>query len=147
MTILNKFICSALLAVAASNPAYAEENDTESSIKTVQKIMQILPSSHSIRELMQSYDNRTGKTGDTIAYIPINRPCLNVIHHGKSSEFCAINGGRENLAESDGAGFYISLNGVMDGLVSFDYNTMWYSSHCSYSVTDKKPECEEPYTN
>ncbi|HIF9137623.1 TPA: hypothetical protein ACX6QO_002135 [Photobacterium damselae] len=105
-----------------------------------------LPSSYKIRELMQSYSNNSGIIGENIAYIPVDKPCLNVLSKGINKEFCFINE-NENLAKSNGAGFYISLKDVDKETVYFDYHTMWYDMRCSYSTSDKKPECEQPNTN
>ncbi|MGD8122953.1 hypothetical protein [Vibrio sp. TRT 2004] len=106
-----------------------------------------LPNSLEIRELKQNYDNRTGNTGELIAYIPIKRPCLNVLSGEKHKEFCFIDSTTEDLSKSDGAGFFITLSIVANESVSFEYHTLWYSKRCSYFTFKEKPTCDEPYTN
>ncbi|MCW8347426.1 MULTISPECIES: hypothetical protein [Vibrio] len=106
-----------------------------------------LPSSSDIRELKQSYDNRTGKVGDLIAYIPTKKPCLNVLSKNKHVEFCFIDSTAEDLGKSDKAGFFITLSSIANESVSFEYHTMWYSKRCSYFTFEEQPTCEQPYTN
>lgn len=106
-----------------------------------------LPPSSEIRELQQSYNNRTGETGTTIAYIPINKPCLNVVAEGEHKEFCFIDSTTEDLSKSDKMGFYISLSTTVSSAVAFEYNTLWYSKRCRYYVGKEIPTCDEPYTN
>lgn len=106
-----------------------------------------LPFSLDIRELKQSYDNRTGDTGTLIAYIPIKKPCLNVLSGEEHKEFCFIDSTTQDLSKSDGAGFYITLAGITNKRVYFDYNTLWYSKECDYLIGTEKPTCDEPYTN
>lgn len=106
-----------------------------------------LPSSLEIRELKQSYRNRTGDTGTLIAYIPIKKPCLNILSKSKHTEFCLIDSTTEDLSKSDKAGFFITLSSVGAESVSFEYHTMWYSKKCSYFISREKPTCEQPYTN
>ncbi len=105
-----------------------------------------IPSEDQLRSLVKSYDLYTGKTGVTVAYIPIKRPCLNVVSQGKHKEFCVINEGID-LAKLPDGGSYILLTDVWDSGVSFEYRTYSYASKCSYILSEPKPECEEPYTN
>lgn len=106
-----------------------------------------LPNSLDIRELKQNYDNRTGITGGLIAYIPINKPCLNVLSGEEHKEFCFIDSTTEDLSKSDGAGFFITLSTIANKSVSFEYHTLWYSKRCSYFTFEENPTCEQPYTN
>ncbi|MEZ8576775.1 hypothetical protein BCU90_08755 [Vibrio lentus] len=107
-----------------------------------------LPSSLDIRELKQSYQNATGDTGKLIAYIPIKKPCLNVLSEDEHKEFCFIDGSTtEDLSKSDKSGFFITLSSVGLESVSFEYHTMWYSTRCRYFTFREKPTCDEPYTN
>ncbi|MDE1231331.1 hypothetical protein [Vibrio aestuarianus] len=104
----------------------------------------LIPPSNELRTLIKSYDNQTGKTGDNVAYIPIGKPCLNVVTNGKHYEYCVINE-NENLSNSDKQGFYITLKSVSKSDVSFSYDTLWYSMSCRIFTEDQKIECDEPY--
>ncbi|MGD8232683.1 hypothetical protein [Vibrio sp. TRT 1302] len=106
-----------------------------------------LPTSLEIRELKQNYDNRTGNTGELIAYIPIKKPCLNVLSGEKHKEFCFIDSTTEDLSKSDGAGFFITLTNLSNERVSFEYHTLWYSKKCKYYIYKEIPTCDDPYTN
>ena len=105
-----------------------------------------LPQSDNLRELKVNYTIQDG-VGITMAYIPIDRPCLNVLHGDVHREFCFIDSETEDLSKSNGDGFYISLNSVVSKRVSFEYNTYWYSKKCRYYIGKKNPTCDKPYTN
>lgn len=110
-----------------------------------------LPQSDNLRELKVSYTIQDG-VGKTMAYIPIDRPCLNVLSGDEYKEFCFIDSETEDLSKSNGDGFYISLDNVTNKIVSFEYNTLWYSKKCRYYIgrknkERKNPFCDEPYTN
>lgn len=105
-----------------------------------------LPPSYELRDLKTNYTIQDG-VGETIAYIPIKKPCLNVLFGGTHKEFCFIDSTTEDLSKTEGAGFYISLDTVSSKSVSFEYNTYWYSKRCRYYLDSEKPTCDQPYTN
>ncbi len=101
-----------------------------------------IPSSSELRSLLRSYDIQTGNISETIAYIPIEKPCLNLLARNEHYEYCVINEG-ENLSNGDKEGFFITLDSVSESSVSFSYNTIWYSVNCLLSITDKKIKCDK----
>ncbi|EPO2918279.1 hypothetical protein ACT7SZ_001509 [Vibrio cholerae] len=101
-----------------------------------------IPSSSELRSLLRSYDIQTGNISETIAYIPIDKPCLNLLARSEHYEYCVINEG-ENLSNGDKEGFFITLDSVSESSVIFSYNTIWYSVNCLLSITDKKIKCDK----
>ncbi|MCX9542319.1 hypothetical protein IG509_12550 [Vibrio cholerae] len=101
-----------------------------------------IPSSSQLRSLLRSYDIQTANIGETIAYIPIEKPCLNLLARNEHYEYCVINEG-ENLSNGDKEGFFITLDSVSESSVSFSYNTIWYSVNCRLSISDKKIKCDK----
>ncbi len=101
-----------------------------------------IPSSSELRSLLRSYDIQTGNISETIAYIPIDKPCLNLLARSEHYEYCVINEG-EKLSNGDKEGFFITLDSVSESSVIFSYNTIWYSVNCLLSITDKKIKCDK----
>ena len=103
-----------------------------------------VPPNDELRTLIKSYRNETGETGETIAYIPIKKPCVNGIFKGKHTEYCFINKG-EDLSKSDKMGFYVTLKDAVNGSVTFSYDTLWYSQNCRIFLDKQKISCDKPY--
>ncbi|EOX3406408.1 hypothetical protein ACPFUG_003624 [Vibrio cholerae] len=111
-------------------------------MSSLQAVGGSIPSSSELRSLLRSYDIQTGNISETIAYIPIDKPCLNLLARSEHYEYCVINEG-ENLSNGDKEGFFITLDSVSESSVIFSYNTIWYSVNCLLSITDKKIKCDK----
>ncbi|EGQ8409907.1 hypothetical protein GTP43_06175 [Vibrio cholerae] len=111
-------------------------------IFSLQAVGESIPSSNQLRSLLRSFDIQTGNIGETMAYIPIEKPCLNLLARNEHYEYCVINEG-ENLSNGDKEGFFITLDSVSESSVSFSYNTIWYSVNCRLSTRDKVIKCDK----
>ncbi|NRD71799.1 hypothetical protein HQQ94_00720 [Shewanella sp. VB17] len=103
-----------------------------------------VPPSDELRTLVKSYDNQNAITGITIAYVPIKKPCINIIYKGKHTEHCFVNKG-EDLSNSDKMGFYVTLQNAVRDAVTFSYDTLWYSMNCRIFIDENKISCDKPY--
>ncbi|WP_254620546.1 hypothetical protein [Vibrio cholerae] len=86
------------------------------------------------------------ESGSVVVYVPVNKPCINVISSGNNYEFCDlqknINGVNATLDKGAESGIWVVGLKLDISMVEFTYRTPYFDEVCTIDLlNDNKLQC------